>query len=133
VNASPTGLRSALLFAFFAALLFGSGCTHPKRWFSNRSIVRDTLVKLPDDGGVFVEVVQTESFGHAKQDPPRYLWRQPGRETRVLTVTGTPPAALDPASCSSRLSEDGNVAELLANGRVVATFNYTAGSATFAP
>ena len=121
---------------FFLALMFllmMNGCAHPKRWFSNRSIVRDTLVKLPDDGGVFVEVEQDEGLGRPQHRATRYVWDQPGRARKVLNATGALPAgAFDPALASSRLSEDGNVAELLANGRVVATFDYIAGTATFA-
>jgi hypothetical protein len=133
VSASPPIVGRSLLAIVAAALLVG-GCTHPKRWFSNRSLVRDTVVKLPGDGAIFVEIEQTESFGHpSKRQPPRYVWEQPGRETKVLNVTGERPADMTTNSLSSRLSGDGNIAELLANGRVIATFNYTAGTARFAP
>jgi hypothetical protein len=133
VNA-PRSIVGKALLAIVVTAIFLGGCTSPKRWFSNRSLVRDTVVKLPGDGAVYVEIEQTESFGHAaKRQPPRYLWEQPGRETKVLNVTGERPADMTTNSLSSRLSGDGNIAELLANGRVIATFNYTAGTATFAP
>ena len=114
-------------------LLAAGGCAHPKRWFTNRSIARDTLMKLPDDGAIVVEVEQVEGLGRPKHRATRYVWDQPGRQRKVLNHAGSEPARdVDPASASSRLSDDGNVAELLSvSGRVVATFDYTAGTATF--
>jgi len=125
-----------LILPLVAAALI-VGCTHPKRWFSNRSLVSDTIVALPGGGEIRVEVEQTESTGHAAQHVRRYVWDQPGRERKVLSVVrvgDAPSPQLDPASYTSRVSDDGNVAELLArDGRVLATFNYSAGTATFAP
>jgi hypothetical protein len=117
-------------------LLAVAGCTHPKRWFSNRSTVRDTIVALPDGGAICVEVEQTETLGRTTQYHRRYVWDQPGRERKMLKVSGPADDSsvpFDPAARTARVSDDGNVAEVLAGGRVIATFDYAAGTATFVP
>jgi hypothetical protein len=119
-----------------AACVLVAGCTHPKRWFSNRSLVRDTVVALPGDGAIHVEVEQTDGLGRTTQYQRSYVWDQPGRERKVLKVSGAGDdsfASVDPAACTARVSDDGNVAELLAAGRVIATFDYAAGTVTFVP
>jgi len=113
-----------------------AGCTHPKRWFSNRSTVRDTVVALPEGGAIRVEIEQTESLGRTTQYQRRYVWDQPGRERKALKVIGSADdssASFNPAACTARVSDDGNVAELLNNDRAIATFDYAAGTATFVP
>ena len=134
MNALRVTARIPVLLAL-ALLISLGGCTAPKRWFTNKSTVRDALVKLPNDGAIYVEIEQTEGLGHHERQPPRYVWEQPGREAKVLTVTGERrlPATVDPASCTFRLSEDGNTAELMSNGRVLATFDYAAGTAILLP
>ena len=123
-----------LLAVLTAAAPAVCGCAHPKRWFSNRSMVRDTLVELPDDGGIFIEVEQVEGLGRSERRATRYVWDQPGRARKVLDRTGDPDVIdLSPGPVSSRVSADGNVAELLRDGRVVATFDYATGTATFLP
>ena len=127
-------VRISILLTLALSILLG-GCTSPKRWFTNKSTVRDALVKLPNDGAIYVEIEQTEGLGQRERQLARYVWEQPGRQIKVLTVSGNsaPPAALDRASCTSHLSVDGNTADLLSKGRVVATFDYQAGTATFPP
>ena len=127
-------MSARIALALAIILLVISGCAHPNRWFTNRSMVRDTLVRLPDDGAVFIEVEQVEGLGKPQRRATHYVWEQPGRPRKVLNPTGALPAdTVDLASVSSSISEDGNVAELFANGRVIPRFDYAAGTATFPP
>jgi hypothetical protein len=128
---APIRLLLAVLIAAAPGI---GGCTHPKRWFTNRSMIRDALVQLPADGGIFIEVEQVEGLGRSERRATRYVWDQPGRARKVLDRSGDLDVIdLSPGPISSRVSADGNVAELLRDGHIVATFDYRAGTATFLP
>ena len=119
---------ATLILAFALA-----GCSSPRRWFTNRSIVRDPLVQFPTGGGIYVKIEQTERFGRRERTPEQYVWEQPDRPAKVLAVIGDPrPARVDPASRTSEIADDGESVRLLESGRTIATFDYPAGTATFA-
>jgi hypothetical protein len=124
---------AAAATATLICVALAAGCTSPRRWFTNTSTVRDNVVRLPDGGRIYVQIEQQEALGRrAKRTLPAYVWEQPDRLPKVLKVTGEAARAIDAAAATSEVSDDGNVVRLVEAGRAVATFDYVAGTATFA-
>jgi hypothetical protein len=124
-------MRNPILAIAGCLLLAGCACQHRA---SNRSIVRDTLARFPDGGGVYVEIEQEESpRGQVRVREETLFWEQPNRARKTLIASRRAIPANDYTLTKTELSDDGDRATVLKDGRTIATFDYAAGTATFAP
>src|SRR5688500_13897666 len=101
--------RAATALATLILALALAGCSSPRRWFTNTSIVRDPLVQFPTGGGIYARIEQTERLGRVERNE-EYVWDQPGRPAKVLAVLGDrPPGHVEPGSLTSQIADDGEI------------------------